>query len=120
MEKCPICGKESEDMRHVGVECLYEVNEFVPSAVRETVLSEVPEGKVYLAKTKHFPAGTVDELFVSEVKGNTTVLKVKQVPVPAVRLLEKSLFNVSCCKRCRGDFLRLFKAWSEGKHIEKE
>jgi hypothetical protein len=120
MEKCPICGGECEDMRHVGVECLYEIRELVPSAVVETVLTEVPEDIKYLARTKRYPAGTVDSLFVSDVKGSLTTIDCKQVPIPAVRLLEKSLFNVRCCKSCRGDFLNLFKAWSEGKHIEKE
>jgi hypothetical protein len=117
MEKCRVCGKEFEDMRHVGVECLYDVKSLAPNCTKERVFTEVPEGPVYLESTRHYPEGTVDKLTVVKSEEKNVKINTRQVPVPAIRLLEKNLFVVDCCKDCRGDFLKIFKEWSEGKHI---
>lgn len=37
-EKCQVCGQVDEDIRHVGVECFYAVDEVVPEAEEQLVL----------------------------------------------------------------------------------
>ena len=123
-EKCPVCGKEMEDQRHVGVECFYNVQEAVPSARTSTIFKEVDAKGTYWGVTRRYKKGTKDKWVVTgrSVKNGVphTRVDTKQVRVKGVRLLEDTLFSVTCCKSCRGDFLRLFRAWSRGEHVTPE
>jgi hypothetical protein len=122
---CPICGKEMEDTRHVGVECFYDVHEVVPDAVKSVIFKEVDEGTTYWGVTRHYPEGTKDNHFVesegkTEAGFKTTKIGIKQDPIPKIRLLEDSLFSVTCCKSCRADFLWIFGQWAKGELVDFE
>lgn len=123
VDTCPICGRAMEDQRHVGVECFYDVHEVVPSAVAQTVLVEVPEQGRYWGITRRYPAGRRDRHVPSDGGATASGFKVIKVdvvqePLPAVRLLEKPLFSVACCKACRADFLALFGRWASGEFAQ--
>jgi hypothetical protein len=124
-ETCPICHKEMEDRRHVGVECFYDVSEAVPETRKLPIFKEVDRKSTIWGITRHYPRGTRDKWFIKKVSVSkegikTTHSGIKQVPVKAVRLLEDHLYSVTCCKACRGDFLRLFGQWAKGKFVTPE
>ncbi len=121
MDRCPVCRKMCEDIRHVGVECFYRVNEVAPKMKEQLVLQEVHENAPYWGVTRAYPAGTRDEFSARQKTGepNTTIIDTTQVPIPAVRLLEKTLYTIQCCKPCRGDFLELLKKWTNGEFKRK-
>lgn len=113
-----------EDQRHVGVECFYDVHEVVPSATKQTVLVEVPEKGRYWGITRRYPPGSRDRHVPSDgaSDGGLKVIRVEvvQEPIPEARFLEKALFNVTCCKACRADFLALFGRWASGEFVQPE
>ena len=124
-EACPICGREMEDRRHVSVECFYDVKEIVPTATQAVVFQEVDKKTAIWGITRHYPKGKRDSIFIKKRSTNKLGTPVtewgnKKVPVAPIRLLEKAIYSVPCCKACRGDFLRLFGEWAEGKHATPE
>jgi len=60
MERCPICGKKMEDSRHVGVECFYDVNEYVMDATKREFFIPVDLHGSYWGVTRTYHNGTVD------------------------------------------------------------
>ena len=123
MKKCPICKNETEDMRHVSVECFYAVDEVVPEVKKEQIFTEVKKEGSYWGYTRTYPEGTRDKFITKEKqvkKGETPVteITIKQQPVDGVRLLEKDIYSINCCKNCRADFLSVFEQWSEGNFSE--
>lgn len=123
-DKCPICTEEEEDMRHVMVECFYQVDEIVPQSQPTKFFKEVTQDGTYLGLTRRYSEGTRDEHFVEEETfteaGNPlTKIGIKQVPIDPIRLLELTGFNLTCCKACRGDFLMMLKDWADGKKVPR-
>lgn len=56
---CPIClDADMDDIRHVSVECFYDVSEVAPGASREPIFRGVPEDAAIWGATRHYPAGT--------------------------------------------------------------
>ncbi len=117
MEECPICKKETEDMRHVGVECFYNVSE-VADVDSHRIFTEVEKDATYWGVTRTV-SGTKDSFEEKEV-GDTIHIKTTQVPADDMRLLEKTIFSKACCKSCRGDFLKMFGKWCAGEIVKKE
>jgi len=104
-ETCPICHREMEDRRHVGVECFYDVKEVVPTAQEHVIFNEVDRKTAYWGITRHYPKGTRDKWFVKKRFVDKNGIKhtetgIRQVPAKPVRLLEKKIFSVACCKSC--------------------
>ena len=118
-EICPICNNECDDMRHVSVECFYAVDEYVPEAKVEPFFCEVDEEVSYFGTTRRYKEGTRDQ-FDRQKPNDSNVIKITttQVPIDPIRLLEKSLYCVNCCKGCRHEFLSLFSAWYKGKFVQ--
>lgn len=123
---CPICKKKTVDMRHVGVECFYDVSEITNKVQESQIFVEVDEKTAYWGTTRRYPEGTrdhwkVDENYIKKVKLDDgkeidvdhTKIGIKQLPIGKIRLLEKALFSINCCKSCRSDFLSIFKSWTE-------
>lgn len=120
---CPICGEMAEDMRHVGVECFYDVKEYVPSAEERMIFKEVDENGSYWGRTRRYPAGTKDSFSSRpEIRNGETIniCTTTQVPIEKIRLIESSNYSKECCKSCRHDFLCMFKMWSEGRLVKIE
>jgi hypothetical protein len=124
MEKCQVCKKRVEDIRHVGVECFYDVHEIVPKAEKKEFFQEVSKKEVYWGYTRHYPypAGKRDKFHTEDggkSKYGTPITKVINEPVeiPGIRLLETAVYSIQCCKQCRGDFLAEFKKWACGDFI---
>jgi hypothetical protein len=128
---CPICEKKTVDMRHVGVECFYNVSEITNKVNESKIFVEVDEKTAYWGTTRRYPEGTrdhwkVDENYTRKVKledgkeigVDHTKIDIEQLPIEKIRLLEKALFSINCCKSCRSDFLAIFKSWTEGGLIE--
>jgi len=124
VKTCPICNREMEDRRHVGVECGYAVNEFVPWAEQILHFVECDEEGAYWGYTRRYPAGTRDEFNVGKVEerdGYTyTKVDTEQHPIDKIRLYEKMVYSVECCKACRADFLAIFGRWARGEYISHE
>lgn len=120
-EFCPICKLEMEDRRHVSVECFYEVNEYVPTAEKSMFFTQVDEGVGIWGHTRRYYDGTRDHHESIPTGPNSSRVEVSQVPIdpPDIRLLERQLYSLDCCKRCRHEFLMVFKMWSQGRFIEK-
>jgi len=123
--RCKVCGNKTEDMRHVGVECFYKVNEddIVPDADERQFFSEVGEDSSIWGKTRRYKSGTVDRFEIidhgKDDRGvGHTELVPHQDPVPPIRLRENVLFSIDCCKSCRADFLQVFKRWRNGEFKE--
>jgi len=123
-EECPVCGREMEDQRHVGVECFYDVNEAVPSAKKGTIFQEVDGKSVYWGVTQRYRKGTRDKWIAKDLPNKNgikqTSMKTKQVPIKPIRLLEKSIYTVACCKACRADFLAMMGRWARGELVTDE
>ncbi|MCX4196792.1 hypothetical protein OMR07_15440 [Methylobacterium organophilum] len=122
---CPIClDAEVEDMRHIAVECFYDVSEVAPEATRKPIFCEVPDDTAIWGVTRRYPAGTRDR-FVTEdggqTEGGTPLIRLRTVqdPIGGIRLAEKETYSLDCCKSCRGTFLTLFGAWSRGEHVRR-
>ena len=122
---CPIClDGDVDDMRHVSVECFYDVSEVAPEVRREPIFREVTEDAAIWGVTRRYPAGTRDR-FVSEdggqTEGGTPLIRLRTVhdPIDGIRLVEQEVYSLNCCKRCRGAFLNLFGAWSRGEHVRR-
>lgn len=122
---CPIClDADVDDMRHVSVECFYEVSEVAPETRREPIFREVPEDASIWGATRRYPAGTRDR-FVTEDGGTTEdgtpLIKMRTVqePIGGIRLADQEVYSLDCCKSCRSAFLNLFGAWSRGEYARR-
>ena len=100
---CPICQGEMDDTRHVGVECFYAVDEVAPNAEKRPIFREVDADGGYWGTTRRYPAGTKDKHRIVEIRAVESKVETDQVPVPPIRLIELSLYSVTCCKSCRAD-----------------
>lgn len=120
-QTCPICKREMEDTRHVGVECFYAVDEVVPTIQKSLIFVEVPEDVTLWGITRRYSGGTRDK-FSSTQEGNVKHLKSTQEPLSPdkIRLVEESLYSQTCCKSCRADFLAVFKRWCSGDFVTPE
>lgn len=124
IQMCPICKGEMEDTRHVAVECFYAVNEIVPEVKEIPIFQEVPEEASIWGITRQYDNGTKDD-FSSEHGGYTegghpiTKINRTQKPLenPKIRLLEKTMYSLTCCKSCRADFMDLLRRWNAGEFI---
>ncbi len=118
VEICPVCNGDMEDSRHVSVECFYDVHEVVPEADKSTIFREVEFDAAIWGVTRRYSGGTKDRHVVNQ-DGNVTRITIEQDPVPPIRLVDQSVYSVTCCKACRGDFLRMFGKWARGKLRER-
>lgn len=122
-KSCPVCGHEMEEERHVGVECFFDVQEIVPQTTKQPIFVEVDPVKTYWGTTRHYPAGTRDVHIVRDdiTQNGLHVVKidVDQEPSEPIRLLEKNMFNITCCKSCRADFLAIFGRWASGEFAQQ-
>lgn len=123
-EKCPICKRQVEDMRHVTVECFYAVDEIAPQTEQETIFKEVPKENTYLGHTRTYTEGERDNFDVKhelDEKGRE-IHKINNNPVPVdeIRLLEIAAYRQNCCKNCRHNFLMAFKKWTDGELKEND
>lgn len=121
-EKCPICGKMTEDMRHVSVECFYDVHEVVPEAKLEQHFIEVDPKGTYWGITRTYSNGKRDDFSAEEVKTekNTTRIINSPTEITGIRLMEIGLYRMNCCKSCRADFLEMLEQWYHGKHKHQD
>ena len=125
---CMVCGeKDDPDIRHVGVECGYMVNEddIVPDAKEEQIFREIPEDFPLWGVSRRYANGTRDEFEVETLadtitRGGSRVshskINTTQVPVPPIRLAQDAVFTITCCKSCRSDFLQVLKRWRNGEY----
>jgi hypothetical protein len=116
---CPVCSNKCGDMRHIGIECFYEVDEYVPESEKQIFFKEVDEKSTYWGVTRRYKEGTKDRIVQGEYE-EEEVIKIitKQEPVDSIRLLEIPLYRVNCCKGCRHEFLSLFSAWFKAKFVQ--
>jgi hypothetical protein len=119
---CPVCNGEMEDRRHVSVECFYDVHEVAPYAEKDTLLQEVPHEGAFWGITRRYPEGTRDKPVVtgtSKTPGGYTVTHIEnaQEPIPSVRVIEKPVYTIPCCKDCRAEFLHVFGKWAKGELV---
>lgn len=118
MEVCPVCKKETSDMRHVSVECLAELNE--PSRLFNVskVLKPVSKDKTYLgtkvkivegyrSKAKYLPPLPDDETQCTRAIDEWEKL-------PEMKTIVQNLYRKECCKSCRGDFIKVLRTWATG------
>lgn len=122
---CVVCGGKVGEHRHVLVESFYDARTVPSPAQRVPILQEIPEESDICGVTRRYPAGTVDRFVpipeTSCVDGVAVVrLEVTQEPSPPTRLLERPAYRVDCCKRCRDDFIALFKRWTQGDFVRVE
>jgi hypothetical protein len=117
---CPICQGDMDDTRHVGVECFYEVHEVAPQADKVIFLKEVESDGFYWGVTRRYPAGTRDKFRTAPTGENSIRLDTEQEPIAAARAVEVPVYQVTCCKSCRADFLRMFGQWSRGALIQRQ
>ena len=122
---CQVCGDDGPDMRHVGVECFYSVQELVPDAEEQIFFVEIPDDGTYLGYKRKYPAGVrerfkTDRTSTNERDVETIHMKTVEAPIPAIRLQEISVYSIRCCKSCRAGFLGVFKRWREGEFREGE
>jgi hypothetical protein len=118
---CAGCGDaDVDDMRHVNVECFYQVNEVAPQAAPRTVFREVPDGVHPLGRTRRYWAGGADALRTwrcdNPGPGEDPVrVETVEEPLPPIRLVEVTTWGVRCYKPCSGRFLDLFGEWAKCK-----
>lgn len=122
MEICPICRKETKDIRHVGVECNYDVEEIIPDINKKKFYYPISMDKTYWGTTKIYYSGTVGKLEIIP-KENITEIVRKQILLPedeqTQRFIEIPVFQILCCKSCRADFLEVFKQWRQGQFCKQ-
>ena len=116
---CPVCQGDMEDQRHVGVECFYDVHEVAPMATKRRIFFEVDDKASVWGLTRRYPAGTEDKHRVVPTGEHSSRIETDQVPVPAIRLCNVTIYDVTCCKSCRGEFLNMFGQWARGKLRER-
>lgn len=121
---CPICKADVEDMRHVSVECFYDVQEFVPDMIEEQIFVEVDDKNTYFGYTRKYENGMRDKFSKHDggkTPGGTKITKIENNPEPIgpIRLLENHVFRINCCKGCRAEFLQMLADWREGKFFDK-
>lgn len=113
-EVCPVCKREMEDMRHVGVECFYQVDEIVPQMEPKPIFVEVDANTAIWGTTRMYPAGTRDHHTSVSTGPHSSRIDIEQLPIDPIRLMENKVFSMRCCKDCRADFLSALKDWADG------
>lgn len=119
LEVCPICSRRVEDMRHVGVECFYQVDEVVPRMEPTPIFVEVSADTAIWGITRTYPAGTRDHHTAVSTGPHSSRIVIDQLPIDGVRLAENRMFSIRCCKDCRADFLNVLKRWADGEEIRE-
>lgn len=122
---CPVCGRETDDMRHVDVECFYRVNESAPHLHTRERLEAAEPDRTYLGRLVRLPAGEERHYDYEKTGPNTTTMTARWEPGPALpdhepdaeglyRYRAVPHYGTRCCKSCRADFIGLFLRWSRG------
>ena len=76
---------------------------------------EVSPSSIIWGITRTYPAGTRDHFITRNESDNVLMLETEQVPIDGIRLMERSIFSMRCCKDCRADFLDMLKSWANGQ-----
>lgn len=119
--KCPICGNIEDDERHISIECGYEVREVVPDVKEEEFFTEVPDDNTeYWGITRRYKKGTKDKWNYTQENDHKVNIDIEQVPVKDIRLYENKMFTIGCCKRCRANFLEMFRQWRNNEIIDEK
>lgn len=120
-EICPVCGQQTEDMRHVDVECFYQVNERAPHIKEREVLIAVDPEKSYFGLLRRYTGGEQQHADF-ERTGTTTTIHRRWEPMaqPELTVLPQNVYGIRCCKACRADFIGLFLRWSKGEFVQPE
>ncbi|SMB85854.1 hypothetical protein SAMN00790413_03568 [Deinococcus hopiensis KR-140] len=123
-DRCPVCGEATEDMRHVDVERFYQVGDGrAPQLYQRTKFLEVDPQGTYIMRLRRYVGGEVHRFAYSHTdeKGVRHITSAwDPATQPAITLAEQTHYGIPCCKRCRGDFITLFLAWSQGKHVRRD
>lgn len=131
---CPICNREMEDTRHVGVECFYAVNEYIPDVIEVKFMRPVSLTGAYWGITRTYHNGTKDKFICTEQEPHIVKLDDgSEYTIPSTkidriqeslpedeqtqRFLEIGVYQMTCCKSCRADFLEMLTSWRKGRFI---
>jgi hypothetical protein len=108
-----VCREMVQDIRQVGVECGYAVDESVPEAEKRSIFREVPADASVFEPTRRYPAGTVDRLVITKTGANSNKIDTLPEYIEPIRLVEQTVYSITCCKNCRGDFIGVFQKWAQ-------
>lgn len=109
-------------MRHVDVECFYQVNERAPHLYERPVIKRVEGDALRFGGTLYRAPSLEKQRHTSTQTGpHHYRLDAHWEPdsTEPVHLFQTTVYGTRCCKSCRGDFISLFVRWSKGEFAQK-